>query len=142
MAAKHGTAQGYRDGCRCDPCRAGMREYHADLRRRKAAGEPVGNPGRVVNFPAQPANAQPATPGPVESGVAAEIRDLQQTSDRPGLAAMALSLAQLMDDPAAKTKRPEAAAKLGEILEKLRKGADAKKSKLAAVRSMTSVKTG
>lgn len=72
----------------------------------------------------------------------AEIEGLQQTSDRPGLAAMAISLAQLMDDPVSKTKRPEAAAKLSELLEKLRKGSDAKKSKLAGVRQMTSVKTG
>jgi hypothetical protein len=47
-----------------------------------------------------------------------------------------------MDDPMAKTKRPEAAAKLEGLLDKLRKGADSKRSKLASVRAMTSVKTG
>lgn len=138
MAAKHGTAQGYRDGCRCDDCRRGMREYHADLRRRKAAGEPVGVPGKVVSLPSVSANRLPAGPGPVESAVLEEISGLQLTSVRPGLAAMAVSLAQLMDDAASKGKRPDAAAKLEQILERLHKGADVRKSRLAAVRSMTS----
>ena len=142
MAAKHGTAQGYRDGCRCDDCRLGMREYHADLRRRKAAGEPVRGPGKVVSLPSAAANTRPAGPGPVEAAVLEEIEGLQLTSDRPGLAAMAVSLAQLMDDPMSKGKRPDAAAKLEQLLEKLHKGADVKKSRLATVRAMTSAKTG
>ena len=142
MAAKHGTGRCYREGCRCDDCRLAMREYNADLRRRKAAGIPTGPSGKVVSLPSTAANTRAAGPGPVEAAVLEEISDLQLTSDRPGLAAMAVSLAQLMDDGASKGKRPEAAAKLEQILEKLHKGADAKKSKLATVRAMTSVKTG
>lgn len=142
MAAKHGTGRCYREGCRCDDCRRAMREYNADLRRRKAEGGPIGPSGRVIELPSASANSRGAGPGAVEAAVLEEISDLQLTSDRPGLAAMAVSLAQLMDDGASKAKRPEAAAKLEGILEKLHKGADAKKSKLASVRAMTSAKTG
>lgn len=138
MAANHGKPQRYRDGCRCDECRAAIREYQADLRRRKAAGEPVAGSGNVVSFASRPANTAPAVPGRVEAAVEAEIEHLQQTVDRPGLAAMALTLAQLMDDPTQKGKWPDASAKLDGLLDKLRKGADSKKSKLASVRAMTS----
>lgn len=93
-------------------------------------------------MPTSSANTAPASPGRVEAAVEAEIADLQQTVDRPGLAAMALTLATLMDDPAQKGKWPDAAAKLEGLLDKLRKGADSKRSKLASVRAMTSVKTG
>lgn len=119
-----------------------MREYNADLRQRKANGGPIGPSGKVVSLPTSSANTAPAAPGPVEAAVQAEIEHLQQTIDRPGLAAMALSLAQLMDDPTQKGKRPDASAKLDGLLDKLRKGADSKRSKLASVRAMTSVKTG
>lgn len=96
----------------------------------------------MVSLTPRPANTAPAAPGRVEAAVQAEIEHLQQTIDRPGLAAMALTLAKLMDDPAQKGKWPDASAKLEGLLDKLRKGADSKKSKLASVRAMTSVKTG
>ena len=141
MAAKHGTPRCYREGCRCDDCRVAMREYNADLRKRRAEGGPI-TPGKVVSLPTvSSANVQAAGPGPVEAGVQAEIEGLQQTLDRPGVAQMALALARILDDPRAKSQQPAAAANLANLLDKLHKGADAKKSKLAAVRSMTSAKS-
>ena len=92
-------------------------------------------PGSVI--PMSPSVTLSAGPGPVEAGVLAEIEGLQQTSERPGLAQMALSLARVMDDPKAVNQKPAAAAKLAELLDKLRKGADSRKSKLASVREMT-----
>jgi hypothetical protein len=54
------------------------------------------------------------------------------------LAQTALALARLMDNPRALSQQPPAAAKLADILRELRKGADARKSRLASVRAMTS----
>ena len=118
-----------------------MREYNADLRKRRAEGGPI-TPGKVVSLPTvSSASSVAAGPGPVEAGVQAEIEGLQQTLDRPGVAQMALALARILDDPRAKSQQPAAAANLANLLDKLHKGADAKKSKLAAVRSMTSAKS-
>ena len=141
MAAKHGTPRCYREGCRCDDCRLAMRNYNIDLRKRKAEGGPIGPSGKVLALPMQAANPDPAGPGPVEAGVQAEIEGLQQTLDRPGIAQTALALARILDDPRAKSQQPAAAANLANLLDKLRKGADARKSKLATVRAMTSAKS-
>jgi hypothetical protein len=118
-----------------------MREYNADLRKRKAEGGPIGPSGQVLSLPVSAANPEPAKPGAVEAGVQAEIEGLQQTSERPGVAQMALALARILDDPKAKSQQPAAAANLANLLDRLHKGADAKKSRLAAVRQMTSAKS-
>lgn len=142
MAAKHGTPRCYRDGCRCDDCRAAIAAYQADYQRRKKSGEQIGPPGRVVSLPAPKlANDTPSGPGPVEAAVQVEIEGLQQTLDRPGLAQTALAMARILDDPRARSQQPAAAANLANLLDKLRKGADARKSKLASVRAMTPAKS-
>ena len=66
-----------------------------------------------------------------------EIVGLAQAEARPGLAQAALALARIMDNPRAVNQQPAAAAKLADILDRLRKGADARRSRLAAVRQMT-----
>lgn len=79
--------------------------------------------------------------GPVEAGVIVEMDGLTQAEVRPGLANAALELARLMDNPYATNQKPAAAAKLAELLDKLRKGADERRSRLATVRAMTSAKS-
>ncbi|HEY2504736.1 MAG TPA: hypothetical protein VGI68_25830 [Mycobacterium sp.] len=65
------------------------------------------------------ANATPdLEPGPVEVGVQAEIGGVADT--RPGLAEIALALARLLDDPAARNQAPAAAKVLVSVLDKLR----------------------
>lgn len=81
-------------------------------------------------------------PGRVEAGVLSEIEGLDQASERPGLKETALALARIMDNPKAVNQQAAAAAKLTDLLDKLRKGADSRRSRLASVRAMTSVKTG
>ena len=126
MPAQHGTNSRYIGGCRCADCTEAHRVYETLRleRKRDADAAPL-----------------PAEMGRVEAAVAAEIADLAQAQERPGLAQTALALARLMDDPRAKNQQPAAATKLTDILDKLRKGADARKSKLAVVRQMTTAKS-
>jgi hypothetical protein len=143
MAAKHGTRRCYNEGCRCDECKEAARAYWRDYQARKAAGEPThsGIPADVWQFHhPKPAEPEPAV-GRVEKGVIAELEGLAQADARPGLTQTVLALARLMDDPKAKNQQPAAAAKLAELLRELRKGMDARKSRLASVRAMTSAKS-
>ncbi len=132
MAARHGTRRRYTDGCRCDDCKDAQRIYQRRYRERLLSGdqnrspEPDGS-GAVNDY----------TPGPVEVGVQAEIGSLA-TETRPGLAAVALSLAQLMDDPKARNQQAAAATVLASLLDKLRSASADGRGQLALVKSMTS----
>lgn len=140
MSASHGTRRRYNEGCRCDDCKAAEAVYRSNYRQRKASGEPVGPQGRVVPISAPMVEVHDE-PGRVEAGVLAELEGLTQADERPGLKETALALARILDSPKAVNQQPAAAAKLADLLDKLRKGADAKKSKLASVRAMTSAKS-
>ncbi len=137
MPSRHGTDARYKvDGCRCDACKDAHKRAHRDYLQRRANG-------KVRSIAPAVSIATPVVEGPgrVEAAVQAEIADLSQAEARPGLAQTALELARLMDNPAATNQKAAAAGKLAELLDKLHKGADARKSKLAAVRSMTSAKS-
>ena len=140
MAAKHGTRTRYIEGCRCADCKAAEASYRANYRQRKANGEPIGPKGQVVPISAPMVEVHD-TPGDAEAGVLAELEGLTQAQARPGLVQAALAMARILDSPKAVNQQPAAAAKLADLLDKLHKGADARKSKLAAVRSMTSAKS-
>jgi hypothetical protein len=76
-------------------------------------------------------------PGPVETGVAAELGTLHAASDRPGLAQTALALARLMDDSRAVNQALAAARVLGSLLDKLRSAsARGQRGPLAIMREM------
>lgn len=76
-------------------------------------------------------------PGPVESGVQAEISDLAAEA-RPGIAQVALALGRLMDNPRAVNQQPAAAKVLTTILDKLHQAeAPGRRGNLAVVRTMT-----
>ena len=77
----------------------------------------------------------------MEAGVIAELEGLAQADARPGLKQTALALARILDSPRAVNQQPAAAAKLADLLDRLRKGADARKSRLASVREMTKAKS-
>lgn len=129
MAAKHGTRHRYNDGCRCDDCKAANAAYQAEYRQRPAVVVPLST---GVTPPI-------CGPGPVESGVMAEIGGLAAEA-RPGLAAVALALARVLDDPKSVNQKPAAAKVLAALLDKLR-SASARGSRggLAVVRTMTDV---
>lgn len=138
MALKCGTQTRYLKGCRCEQCKAAHRLYAQEYRQRKAGG--VDTTARALVVVPKP-RPTAALEGSVEAGVRAEIDGLANTELRPGLAQAALALARLMDDPMAMNQKPAAAAKLVELLDKLRKGADERRSRLASVRAMTSAKS-
>jgi hypothetical protein len=78
----------------------------------------------------------------VESGVQAEIGG-PGTDARPGLAAAALALARVMDEPRAVNQQPAAAKVLAALLEKLHSAsARGRRGNLAVVRTMTTEKGG
>jgi hypothetical protein len=125
MAARHGTRRRYNDGCRCEDCTAANTTYQQKYRQRPTA---------VVSLPAPV--TPPNGPGPVESGVEAEIADLAEV--RPGLAQIALALARTMDNPRAVYSHAPAAKVLVALLDKLRSAsALGRRGGLALVRTMT-----
>ena len=124
-AAKHGTRHRYNDGCRCEDCTAANAAYQQQYRER-----PV-----VVPLSA-PVTPQTFEPGPVESGVEAEIAGLAEA--RPGLAQAALALARVLDNPKAVSSHPPAAKVLAALLDKLRSAsARGRSGRLAVVRAMS-----
>src|SRR5947209_14415035 len=138
MAIRHGTRGRYNDGCRCDECKWANTSYRREKRARDAAG---GGTARVVPF-TQAVPTAAAEPGRVESAVERELDGLAQAEARPGLKEAAVALARILDNPKAVSQQPAAAKNLAEILERLRKGADARKSRLTSVRQMTRSSTG
>jgi hypothetical protein len=68
MAATHGTQRRYVEGCRCDDCKEAHRVSARDYRERRASGQtrPAAVLQTVTDLP-------PSEPGPVESGVQAEM---------------------------------------------------------------------
>ena len=137
MAVQHGTRTKYNQGCRCDSCVQANRDYNKvrgqALRARKHA------PATVTKLPSAPtlSTVGDPEPGRVESGVLAEIDGLSTAASRQGLVQIAIALARGLDSPLAIAQHPSAAHRLSETLDKIRKGSDSRKGKLATVRSMT-----
>jgi hypothetical protein len=141
----HGIAK-YNAGCRCDVCKKATSEYHRARRRRlaEATGDPsvpVGAGLRVINGAAEPpatsADTDPDGRPSVVLGVSEAIESMAGHR-RPDLAAAALALASVLDNPKAISTWPAAAAKMSDLMEQLRRSGDGKRSKLASIRSMTS----
>lgn len=137
MAVQHGSRTKYNSGCRCEPCVQANRDYN------KARGQAIRAkkhaPAKVTALKSAPAAPDPVLPeaGRVEAGVLAEIEQLSTTASRQGLVEIAIALARVLDSPLAIAQHPSAAHRLSETLDKLRKGADSRKGRLATVRSMT-----
>lgn len=134
----HGRAR-YTKGCRCGVCREANRAYQRRYRAEKL--KPV---------PDLPAAAKPAetrefggdtwtrieSSNVVAEAVQRQLDELGVQERRPGLAAVALRLAELLDNPLALPQHPSAAGRLVEILGQLSKDTQ-RRGKLAAVRSLT-----
>jgi hypothetical protein len=91
-----------------------------------------------VSMPVNNASTSVNAETSVVAGVLAEISTLE--SPRPDLVAVALALAEVMDNPKATTSKPPAARVLMSLLEKLRATASKRQTTLAVVRFMTSSK--
>jgi hypothetical protein len=144
MALRHGTRTKYNAGCRCAECKQAASDY--ERARRQAINAQKHAPAKLTALPgrATTGNATPPATveaGRVESGVMAEIGELSTAASRQGLVEIAIALARVLDSPLAIAQHPSAAHRLSETLDKIRKGADARKSKLASVRQMTSRST-
>jgi hypothetical protein len=125
---KHGTRYRYAKGCRCDDCSEAERLYHRDYRLRGGgSGVPIRNTSEL---------SQSETPGPVESAVTTELAGYPLSAERPGLTAVAVCLAQLLDNSKAVAAHPSAARELGKVLDTLSKRSQ-RPRKLAVVKSMT-----
>ena len=86
--APHGRGR-YQRGCRCATCKLANREYQRRHRSKYL---------RSVTPP--PADVTPAA-GPVEIAVRAQLEHLPSAQERPGLFAIAVRLAQLLDTESA-----------------------------------------
>lgn len=139
----HNRSQ-YLKGCRCDECRAANSDYMKARRLAKAAQSESGakkEPAKaserhlnVVEMPSQPTEPEsPTDELSVERAVREEIGKLD-CADRPGLAAIAIRLAQVLDKKSAVAQYANASARLTDVMEQLRSTAPKKRSKLAELR--------
>jgi hypothetical protein len=133
MAAKHGTANRYNQGCRCENCKDSHRLRAAAYRQRRSAGE-TRPPAVAVSLPVT-GESHPSGPGPVESAVEFEVGGLAEA--RPTLVAVALAMARILDSSRVPSTKPPAAKVLVTVLDTLRKSAQGRRGNLAVVRDMT-----
>src|ERR1700757_5231637 len=143
-AKRHGTRRKYQTGCRCDQCKCAEAGYRKQLRQRQreeiglfpqvqqnvalglslVAGEKPYHDG-MVSKPSTSTNALPTVGNPtvdpanlVQAGVTEEL-DALGSNLRPGLAAVALAMARVLDNPRAISTHPAAAKALTSVLDKL-----------------------
>jgi hypothetical protein len=133
MSLEHGRTR-YTRGCRCDVCTAAERDYQRD-RYRRQRGLPVdpSGPTKLNESDPQPASSPG---GSVVAAVRAELATAGAAVERPGLTAVALALAEILDDPRHIVTQPAAARQLVAILGMLSKRTQPR-GKLALVKSMT-----
>jgi hypothetical protein len=115
--ANHGSSR-YSQGYRCADCTEAHRQRAIAYRTRKEESEP-----------------EPTSPGQVEEAVQAEIGGLAVS--RPSLAAIALAMARILDNPRAKSTQPPAAKVLAAVMDTLHESTPDPRGNLALVKSMT-----
>ena len=131
MTTTHDRAA-YRRGCRCEVCCEANRVYAREHKRRKKSEIPV------ANFATTVAKLSDVTPrGRVVEAVARDLASCNAFDERPGLAATAMAMAELLDNPSATPQWPAAAARLTAILLEVVPAVPVRTSGLAAVREMT-----
>ena len=119
----HGRGR-YQRGCRCGTCTSANREYQRRHRTKQF---------RLVTPP--PADVPPA-PGPVEIGVRAQLEHLASAQERPGVFAVAVQLAAVLDNQSAIPQHASAARVLTEIIMSFTRQSR-RPGRLTAVRSLT-----
>ena len=92
---------------------------------------------RLGEVPAVAEPGQRHGDGVVVVAVRRELDGLAGVEDRPGMVAVALAMARLLDNPLAVAQHPAAAARLMELFALLGKGGSKRRGKLAVAREMT-----
>ena len=128
MPLSHGRSR-YNRGCRCGICRAANRDHTRRRRSKHLAAVPRGED--AVQPPAE------FIDGPVTEAVRAQLAQTDAARERPGLYAIAIRLAQLLDREDCVPQYAAAAHRLTEVLGTLSKSS-ARRGRLATVRDMTS----
>ncbi len=121
--APHGRGR-YNRGCRCATCKLANREYQRRHRTKQFL---------LVTPP--PADVTPA-PGSVEIAVRTQLEHLPSAQERPGVFAVALQLAAVLDNQTAIPQHASTARVLTDIITSLSRQSR-RPGRLSAVRSMT-----
>ena len=106
----HGRSR-YNAGCRCGECRAANREHSRRRRSKRLTAVP----------PAEGSQPPEFADGAVTEAVRAQLAETAVALERPGLVAIAIRLAQLLDNQAAIPQHAAAAHRLTETLTTLSK---------------------
>ena len=143
MTTTHDRAA-YRRGCRCEVCCEANRVYAREHKRRKKSEIPRAIGHRGDHFilvdahkTTSPAESDVTPRGRVVEAVARDLASCNAFDERPGLAATAMAMAELLDNPSASPQWPAAAARLTAILMEVVPAVPVRASGLAAVREMT-----
>lgn len=141
MADVHNRTR-YVAGCRCEVCKTAQREYDRERRRTKAAKSSGSAPAKpaVAKGGAQPRTTPAeATQIPYKESVTAAVKAELETyvgaETRPALAAMALTLARVLDTPSALPQHAAAVGKLESLLTTIAKYGVKQQSNLDKMRS-------
>jgi hypothetical protein len=132
MTVTHGRSR-YTRGCRCNICVTAERQYQRDrYRRRHALPVDPPDPPKLNVVDSRPVSSYD---GSVVAAVRDELNAAPAAAERPGLTAVALALAAILDDPQHVAVQPAAARQLVAILGTLSKRTQ-RRGKLAVVREM------
>ncbi len=121
----HGRTR-YNAGCRCGECRSANRDHQRRRRSKHLTAVPPDEGLQPPEF----------TDGAVTEAVRAQLADIAGALERPGLVAIAIRLAQLLDNQAAIPQHPQTAHRLTEVLTTLSKSSN-RRGRLSIVRDMT-----
>ena len=148
---EHGTYKRYKQGCRgddgCQPCKDAAADYVKDYRARKRG---LAEPAVAVVAPSAPGGAvqrgpratvtalnKPDGPGPAERAVIEDTAGLSTASSNRALVEGALAMARILDDYRQVTTHPSALRQLSAAMAELKRGAEKKQGRLAAVQAMS-----
>ena len=123
----HGRSRYRHHGCRCATCIEANKLYMRDLRARQRGLTPV-PPGE---------SPLAAAPGRVVAAVQADLETFGDLTGNQALAAGALAMARILDDPRQVTTQPSAVRQLVSLLEVLRRSVAPRPGRLAVVQDMT-----
>lgn len=99
MTLQHGRTR-YTRGCRCEVCKAAERDYQRTrYQRQRGLATDDAADTRPVLTAVTGSDADSSGDGPVVAAVQAELDAAPAAAERPGLAAIALALAAILDDP-------------------------------------------
>ena len=138
-----GSRQSYAEGCRCEACKAAQSQYMREWKARKAGADieapRMGRPpkGSSASVTVLPGSLPSGSAGAVEQAVMEELASLTSAETKKGIAAGALAMARILDNPLALAQQPAALARLQSALEELRKGSQKRRGRLASVQAMT-----